>query len=129
MTVTAASFRATLPEFANTSVYSDAQVGFWLVEAGMMLPAARWGDVLDMGITYRTAHNLALARRDAIATQAGGVPGNVLGIETSKAVDKVSKSSDANSVAVTGAGLWNSTSYGIRFVQLARMVGAGGMQL
>lgn len=127
--MTPATFRTNFPEFANTSDYPDGQVQFWITMAGTMLNADAWGDALDLGTQLYTAHHLAIGIRDQKSVAAGGVPGTVNGPQTSKAVDKVSASYDTSAMTYEGAGFWNGTTYGIQFFQLARMVGAGGVQL
>jgi hypothetical protein len=124
MTVDAVKFRADFPEFADTATYPDSMVAFWLSFALRMLPADRWADLIDHGVELMTAHQLALAAR------AGkGAPGAILAPQTAKSVDKVSVSYDTGAVRLENAGHWAGTSYGMQFLQLARMIGAGGMQL
>ena len=127
--ITSAQFRIDFPEFANTATYPDVGVSFWITVATRMLPSLRWQDNLDYGTELFVAHHLVLAARDQAASAAGGIPGEVKGPTASKSVDKVSVSYDAGAVALTDAGFWNLTSYGIRFLTLGRYVGAGGIQL
>ncbi len=127
--LTPAQFRSQFPEFACTSTYQELQIEFWLGLAAVMLNADRWGDTLDYGTALFVAHHLATGQRDADMASAGGVPGTVNGPQTAKSVDKVSASYDSASVTLENAGFWNATSYGIRFLQLARWAGAGGIQL
>lgn len=125
----ATTFRRDFPEFANLTQYPDGAVNFWLSLAATLLPADRWSDLLGYGQELMAAHHLAIAARDQATATAGGTPGAVTGPQTSKAVDKVSASYDTASVSLSDAGFWGMTSYGIRFLQLARIVGAGGVQL
>lgn len=129
MTVSATSFRVDFPEFASTGTYPDAMVNFWLGLAGKLLDPTRWDDLLDYGTELFVAHNLTLAARDQKSATAGGIPGAGGGVVASKAVDKVSVSYDTALAGIEGAGNWNLTTYGTRYIQLARMVGAGGVQL
>ncbi len=129
MTVTVASFRVDFPEFASTTTYPDATVSFWLNASAMLLSADRWGDLLDLGTELFMAHNLALAAKDTISASRGGVPGTSTGIVSAKSVGAVSTSYDVASVALDKGGAWNLTSYGIRYLQLARLIGPGGVQL
>jgi len=129
MTVTVASFRTGFPEFASASDYPDGQVMFWLVMAGTMLNPDAWNDFLDVGTMLYIAHHLAIGIKDQKSVAAGGVPGTVNGPQSSKSVDKVSASYDTGSVVYDGGGFWNSTMYGIRFYQMARLAGAGGVQM
>lgn len=129
MSVSASSFRADFPEFASTATYPDSTVNFWLGLAGKLLSVDRWGDLLDYGTQLFVAHNITLAARDQKAASAGAAPGTGTGVTASKTVDKVSVSYDTALGGVEGAGNWNLTTYGTRYIQLARMVGAGGVQL
>jgi hypothetical protein len=125
----AATFRTDFPEFADTTLYPDSRVNFYLGLGAKLLPACRWGDLLDFGLELYTAHYLVIATRNQDAAAAGGVPGAVTGVATSKAVDKVSVSYDTTSVLNADAGFWNMTTYGVEFYQLMMTVGAGGVQL
>lgn len=129
MTVTASSFYADFPEFADVEAYPESTVSFWLALAVKLLDPCRWGDLLDVGTELFVAHNLTLDARNRKAASAGGIPGASSGVMSSKTVDKVSVSYDTAIAGVEGAGHWNLTTYGTRYIQLARMVGAGGVQL
>jgi hypothetical protein len=129
MTITATQLRTDFPEFADTATYPDATVAFWLSVAAITLPADRWDTLLNVGTELFTAHHLVLAAQAAEDVAAGATPGEVTGPATAKAVDKVSFSQDAASVSLENGGFWNMTTYGIRFLQLARMIGAGPVQL
>lgn len=125
----AATFRQDFPEFADPQVYPDPQVAFYIRVAEKLLPECRWGEMLPYAIELFVAHHLAIGRQNEQAASVGATPGAVKGPATSKAVDKVSVSYDAGSVALDDGGFWNLTTYGIRFLQLARLFGAGGVQL
>jgi Protein of unknown function (DUF4054) len=127
--MTPAAFRSVFPEFSCTSTYPEPTVQLWIGLAGKMLNAERWDELIDQGTGLYVAHHLAIGVRDQQAAEVGGVPGAVTGPQTSKSVDKVSVSYDASSVTLADGGFWNMTSYGIRLLQLARYVGAGGVQL
>ncbi|MCX5516229.1 DUF4054 domain-containing protein [Kaistia algarum] len=129
MTATVQTFLAHFPEFADQDVFRTETIQFWLDLAAQMLPADRWGTVLDTGIELYAAHNVALAGPAYRAGQNGGSPGQSSGPVASKTVDKVSVSYDTGAGTLEGAGAWNLTTYGVRFQQLARMFGAGGIQL
>jgi len=125
----AATFRADLPEFASTVTYPDAQVNFYLGLGQKLLPADRWDDLLDYGLELFVAHNLVLSAQNVRAATSGGMPGVSIGVTSGKTVDKVSVTYDTQAAMLPDAGHWALTTYGIRFLQLARMVGAGGIQL
>lgn len=119
-------FKAILPEFSTTA---DAQIEMFLTTGMGLLNADRWGDQLEYGLALFVGHHLAISNRDQIAAAAGGEPGQIKGVVTSKSVDKVAVSYDGTLGTYEGAGFWNQTNYGVRFFQLARLVGAGGVQI
>ncbi|WP_288074666.1 DUF4054 domain-containing protein [Pseudomonas sp.] len=125
----AATFRQDFPEFSDTTKYPTSSIDTWLMMAGLLLPPDRWEDLLDRGTGLYVAHHLVLAALDQEAAAAGATPGQVKGVQTSKAVDKVSVGYDTAAVTLQDGGFFNMTRYGVQFLQLARMVGAGGIQL
>lgn len=125
----AAQFRSDFPEFTDTSKYPDSAVNLWLSLGEKTLAPDRWCDYLDLGLELFIAHNLAIAAGNQLAATVGGTPGQVKGPLTSKSVDKVSAGYDTGAVALQDGGFFNLTTYGIQYLQLARMVGTGGIQL
>lgn len=124
-----AKFRQDFPEFADTTAYPDAEVTFFSGLAEQLLPECRWGTIWPYAVALFTAHQLTVARRNEQTASTGGTPGGVSGPTTAKAVDKVSVSYDAAAVTLADGGFWNMSTYGIQFLQWARMFGAGGIQL
>ncbi|WP_175786534.1 DUF4054 domain-containing protein [Burkholderia anthina] len=124
-----ADFRQTFPEFSNSTLYPDAVIQIWLTVSVSLVNPERWQDLTDIGIGLCTAHHVALSMRDQNAVAVGALPGQVTGPQSAKSVDKVSASYDTAAVAIKDGGFWNSTMYGIRYLSLAMMMGAGGMQL
>jgi hypothetical protein len=123
-------FRSDFAEFADTSKYPDALITFWLTVTSKLINVDRWGDLSDQGQELMTAHYLSLAARDrATAAAPGAIPGQLTGVVTAKSVDDVSVSYDVSSMLNADAGSWNQTTYGARYFQLARLMGAGGIQL
>ncbi|UVE57631.1 DUF4054 domain-containing protein [Burkholderia sp. EMB26] len=122
-------FRQSFPEFSDTTTYPDSLIQFWMTVAVSLVNPDRWSELTDLGIALVTAHHLALAVKDQKMATVGGVPGQVTGPQSSKAVDKVSVSYDTAAVAIKDGGFWNATMYGVRYFSLAMMMGAGGMQL
>lgn len=129
MIVTPADLRRDFPEFADAAKYPEPMVQFWLNLAVLSLPELRWGDWWAIGQELFAAHQLVVAANNIKVAGRGNTPGVVSGPVASKSVDKVSVSYDAGAVALTDGGFWNLTTYGIQFLQMARMVGAGGVQL
>ena len=124
-----AQFRQSFPEFNDTTTYPDSLVQFWMTVAVSLVNADRWGELTDLGVALVTAHHLALALKDRKTAAVGGVPGQVTGPQSSKAVDKVSASYNTEAVAIKDGGFWNATMYGVRYLSMALMMGSGGIQL
>jgi len=122
-------FRADFPEFADVERYPNVLVQAWLTVAVSMVNATRWGPLTNLGLELFTAHHLVLSARDQMAAEVGGIPGELKGPTASKSVDKVSVGYDTSAATLTDAGFWNLTSYGVRFIGLGRMFGAGGLQV
>jgi hypothetical protein len=129
MTITPTQFRSNFPEFSDATRYSDAMIQMWLTVAASLVNECRWMELTNIGIELVTAHHLVLGVRDQTAATVGGVPGEMTGPTASKSVDKVSKSYDTGAATLDDAGFWALTTYGIRYLSLARMMGAGGMQI
>lgn len=127
--MTIEQFRRDFPEFTDASVYPDAQVQFWMTLAKRLVNETRWGDLTSQGIELATAHYLVLARRNQRVAEKGGIAGGQVGPESSKSVDKVSVSYDTAAARLDGGGAWNLTTYGIQYLNLCRLFGAGGLQL
>lgn len=128
MTITATQLRTDFPEFTDTTKYPDATVNFWLGVAVLTLPADRWDTLLDFGTELYTAHHLVVSAQ-AVEDAETGTPGEATGPTTSKSVDKVSVGYDTASLALENGAFYNLSTYGIQFLQLARMIGSGGIQL
>lgn len=130
MAVTPQSFRQQFNAFVDPTLYSDAAITMYVGLAGSLFNQSRWDpNVIDFGTCLFVAHYMALEARDNMTAAAGGVPGAVTGVVTSKAVDKVSVGYDAGVVTLADGGFWNMTRFGIDLLRLARMMGAGGVQL
>lgn len=122
-------FRLDFPEFSDPTQYPDSLIQFWLTIAVSLVNASRWMELTNLGIELVTAHHLVLSARDELATSTGGLPGEMKGPTSAKSVDKVSVSYDTSAATLSDAGAWALTSYGVRFLGLARLMGAGGMQI
>jgi hypothetical protein len=128
MSLTPAQFRLDFPEFSNPIQFQDSLITFWINNAANLINTCRWDTLATLGTELLVAHNLVLSARDQ-ASAVAGVPGEMTGPVSAKAVDKVSVSFDTNAAALPNAGDYNLTVYGVRFLRLARMIGSGGTQL
>lgn len=123
------SFRAAFPEFADITRYPDAQINFWAALATAQVDANRWGTQAPLGIQLYVAHEITLAAQNAKTGAIGGVPGGASGPASSKTVGSVTVAYDTQQAAEKDAGYWNLTTYGKQFIRLARLFGAGVVQL
>ena len=138
--ITPQSFRRDFTEFANKDDYNDNDIILNLRMATVLLNQSRWGAPAtttavadytewDIGAEYFVAHHLALGMLDKAAAANGAPPGQYTGAVSSKSVDKASINYDVNVTLDEGAGHWNLTTYGKRFIRLCRMMGAGPVQV
>ncbi len=126
---TVAKFRLQFPEFSNQEKYPDPMVTVWLNVATQLVNAERWGNLTDLGVNLLLAHFVVLAARSHDQADGGKIPGQVNGVLSSKSADGLSASYDVSSIMVEGAGDFNLTSYGIRFVKMGRMMGMGPLHI
>lgn len=129
MTVTVASFRGNFPAFKNEADFPSPSIQFWLDFALLRHAADRWGNMLDMGIQLFAAHNLSLEYNAQRAQASGQGAGAVVGALTSIRADKVGWTRDSAPAMNPEDGQWNLTSYGMRWKDMVRLVGAGGFYL
>lgn len=118
-------FRAAYPEMDASP---DATVTYWLGVAKKFVDANRWAELAPFGEGLFVAHWLSVAAQAAKSASVGAVGGGNSGLLASKSVGEVSFSYDVSSVANASAGMWNRTSYGSQYWQLAQMFGNGAMQ-
>lgn len=139
------AFSVATPPVDGGPSYSNEDVQFWLNIAGIMLNQRRWGpsakDVwpalptdlkltqYDYGCELFVAHNLVLEAQANAAAANGAPPGVTEGPINSKSVDKVSVGYDTQAAIERNAGNWNLTTYGLRFIKLARFLGSGPLQV
>lgn len=124
-----ATFRTNFPEFTDVTAYPDATITFWSNLAEKQVRECVWKDVWSEGVQLYTAHCIAIAKNNTNAAAVGGVPGATSGPANSKTVGSASVSYDTVVASEKNAGWWNTTSYGRQFYALARMYGAGSVQL
>jgi hypothetical protein len=139
--MTAAQFRQAFTEFGSTATYPDSMITFWLGVAAVLIPQSTWGPpadpyvnpptmVYDIGVLNYVAHQISLEARAIATTAAGAIPGGTpSGPVSSESVGGVSRSYDADATLLESGGDWNRTTYGVRFLQLARLMGKGPVQI
>lgn len=123
------AFRTSFPEFASAVAYPDPMIDMWAGLAERQVRLCIWKDSTTLGRSLYVAHQIALAAQDVKAAQIGGSPGATAGIANAKTVGSVTVGYDAASTTEEDAGWWNQTTYGKNFIRLARIFGAGAIQL
>lgn len=123
------AFRCNFPEFTDESAYPDSLLDFWAVVAEGIVDDCRWGDMRDNALGLVLAHYVSLAIADQQAAIKGAIPGTNNGAVTQKKVGEASVSYDAINNSESGAGQWNKTTYGVRYISLTKLIGAGCVQL
>ena len=139
MSVTVATFRQDYPEFDDVN-YPTPAVNYYLAIAALLLNTNRLGlgtvtavspptTIYDFLTELFVAHFLTIEKRAQDAAKTGAVPGEVGGPVASKSVGPLSVSFDNAAVIAPDAGHWNLSTYGLRFIQLARFKGSGPVQI
>lgn len=123
------AFRTAFPEFESTVIYPTALITLWSGVAEQMVPQRLWKTMWTTGCQLYTAHELVLAAQNQKSANSGGVPGTSGGVANTKTVGSVSVGYDAATTTEKDAGYWNLTTYGKQFIRLARIFGAGAVQL
>lgn len=129
-TLTVAEFRLQYPRvFGCVETYPDPMVQLYVDLCVGMVNAERWGEQTNFGVGLLVAHFLALEARDAQTSAIGGTPGVGGGLVKSKSVDGVSVSYAVEAMAMPDGGPLNETRFGRQWLWLARMMGAGPVQV
>lgn len=127
--VTADEFISDFPEFTDKSKYPESALIYWLSVATILLNTCRWGNLVVVGAELFAAHHLVLEAQANDTVKRGGWPGISKGAVTAESAGQVNVTYDAAVALEEGGGHWNLTVYGTRFYRLARMAGAGPIQV
>ena len=127
--LTAIPLRTDMPEFASQVVFPDSVLNFWFNVASLLLNASRWRQMLPVAMELFVAHNAVLEALAIRGVAAGGLPGLSRGAISAEAIDKGNLSYDTSGTLELNGGNWNLTTYGSRFLRLARQFGAGPLQV
>lgn len=123
------AFRTSFPEFANVDQYPTPMIEFWTGLASVQVQSCVWKTQWNVGVSLYVAHELVLAANSRKTAEFGGNPGVFGGIANNKTVGSATVGYDTTSTAEKDAGYWNLTNYGKQFIRLARIFGAGAIQL
>ena len=124
-----AQFRKSFPEFSDIVRYPDAQIDFWSKLAIAQVNENAWRNQTLTGVSLYIAHEITISAQNAKASAAGGAPGGQSGPVNSKTVGSVTVAYDTQAAIEKDSGHWNLTIYGRQFIRLARIFGAGAVQL
>lgn len=108
-------FLEQFPQFTDLNEFPQETITFWDDFSTKFLNQMKWGKFYVQGRSLLLAHNLTLAN----------LHGHVSGLNTSKSVDSVSASYDVGNIVGKDYKLYNRTIYGIQFMQLSKIIGAG----
>lgn len=122
-------FRESFPEFSDETKYPDSMIAFWAGYGDTLLNVQRWGNRRQYGMFLFVAHNISLAAMNAAGGASGAVPGFGIGVVSSESAGPISHSMDTQLAAIQDGANWNLTSYGVQYLQLARIVGTGGIHV
>lgn len=128
----AGGFREAFPAFADPETYPDTRVQFWLEIAECMLIKRRWGCMYEKGLYLYTAHCLTMETQNmGNGDDNPGLGGAGAGAVTSDSekIDDMSYSASYDTSAYASNGQLGSTIYGQMYLDLVRIIGAGGVQL
>lgn len=123
------AFRAAFPEFKDTEVYPTSMIQFWASFAEAQVRQKVWKTQWTVGVNLYVAHEITLAVQNAKTSKFGGAPGTFGGVANNKTVGSATVGYDANTTTEKDAGYWNLTNYGKQYIRLARIFGAGAVQL
>ena len=124
-----ADFRKSYPEFTDVDKYPDSFISGWAAVATLQVDPCRWKSQTLLGISLYTAHEITLESQSISAARIGGNPGAQSGPVNTKTVGSVTVGYDSQQAAEKDAGWWNLSVYGKQFIRLARIFGAGVVQM
>src|SRR5262249_44078450 len=130
ITIDWAQFKLDFPEFNNVSMFPESAFNFWLNLSKQLLdPMNRVSSYVKQLAELFIAHNLVLEAIPQRDMNVGGSPGVGKGSIAGKSAGDVSISYNTVATMEANAGHWNYTIYGQRFIRMARLAGAGPIQV
>jgi len=120
MSVTPASIAARFPDLPGVS--DSGLVQLKIDEAKLQCSETEWGDLYELGVSYLTAHLMAIQKSGASTSGGGGTP--VAGPITGETVGDQSRSYGGPAAGGSGTGdaSLDSTVYGREYKRLQRIV-------
>jgi hypothetical protein len=130
--VTYQQFITDFPVFANGLIYLESDVNLYLGLTAYFDPR-RYGQFLNLAAELYVAHFLVIDAQDMMSISRGGLPGQTTGPAVSKSIGGASISYAEYATIEGGttgnSGHWNLTVFGKRYLRIARMAGAGPVQI
>lgn len=112
------------PEFSNANQYPPDRITFWLGVSQNMVNQRLWGLMYSQGVFLLTAHYLTLDAINRNQLKDGALPGTVDGLDTGQKSDVESYTLSVSDLTLKDGGMFNKTSYGIQYLQLAKWRGS-----
>lgn len=122
-------FRTQFPEFADTEVYTTSDINLWATIAQAQVDVCRWKTLWLTGVSLYVAHEITISVKNKQIANFQGTPGTFGGIANTKTVGSGTIGFDSSTSTEKDAGYWNLTTYGKKYIHLARMFGVGAVQL
>ena len=116
-------FRQVFPAFSDSEKYPDVLIESTLELAQAFVTEKVWKSLRDRGVGLYAAHMIVINEK------AEKDPQKALGVTQSKSVGPGSVSYNVQMATDAKAGHWNLSVYGLQFRRLARMMGAGPIQV
>ena len=113
MAITFVTFKTRFPEFDSVA---DARIDLFLADALIILNEVFWGTKYDLGVSYYTAHKLALA----IGTEASRGKSGAGGPVSSRSVDGASVSYSTRTAGSAKEAYYSQTQYGVEYWSLLK---------
>jgi hypothetical protein len=126
------------PEFDDPIRFPETAIQGWLDMSTFFLNPLWWPNwrraangltMMGYAACLFAAHNLVLGLQSVQRSSFGGPPGAQVGVFSATSANGASVSYDTSVGIAEGAAQWNLSNYGIRFIQLARLVGNRPVQL
>jgi hypothetical protein len=130
--ITYEQFIGMFPVFKNELVFLQSDAELYLGLTAFFDPR-RYGQYLNLASALFAAHFLTIDAQDMLSISRGGLPGQTTGPAVSKSVGGASISYAEYATIEGGttgnSGHWNLTVYGKRYLRIAKMAGAGPVQI
>lgn len=119
--MTPTEFKARFPEFSSET---NDRVQLFINDADPLFDQARWDDLYPVGLANLVAHELVVAN---VQTAAAGQIGKLSNDTLTKKVGDVQSGKDSMLLNKQAENPYMRTTYGQKYLNLRKLVGAGGV--